>query len=111
MSGGGIELHEPAGLAIAFVVTLSLIATFLLIGAALRQARRSWMARLAAISFAAACVCNWSGHMWSTLRPALWACIPLQALAIVTALIALLRARRERVRPALRAPATQCLVS
>lgn len=95
MSVGGIELHGSAGLAIAFVVALTLIATFLLTGAALRRAPGGWMARSATAGFAAMCICNAAGHMWVPLRPVLWACIPLQAFATVTALIALVRTRHD----------------
>ncbi len=86
---GGTELHGPAGLAIALLLALSLIATFLLIGAALRRDPRGGLARLAAVGFAAAIVRNWVGHVWSALQLLLWACVPLDALAIVIASIAL----------------------
>ena len=86
---GGTELHGPAGLAIALLLALSLIATFLLIGAAIRLDPRGGLARLAAVGFAAAIVFNWVGHVWSALQLLLWACVPLDALAIVIASIAL----------------------
>ena len=90
---GPFTLRGPTGGMIIIALVVSVIATLVLVLAAVRRDPGGRLGRRSGVALAAAMLCNGIGRIWPVLSLLRWAVLPLQGLAIVGACIVVTRRR------------------
>ena len=85
---GGVTMTGPVGATIVLPLAMSMVVSLWLANIAVVRTLRSPLSIAAALTVAAAMVCNGVGGMWS-INALRWSVIPLQAIATAAAYFAL----------------------